>query len=104
MIGGRLPWAELFEPTIRLCEEGYEVSKPLASALRSKEELIKKNQALSEMFVNPATNSVYREGDIIFRRKYAQTLRILAAQGYKAFYDGELTDIIVKEMNDNGSG
>ena len=93
----------MFEPSIKLCEEGYEVSKPLASALKSKESLIKKNQALSEMYVNPVTNSVYREGDFIFRQKYAQTLRILATQGHKAFYDGVLTDLMVQEMNENGN-
>lgn len=54
------------------------------------------------MFVNPITDSVYVKGDIIRRPKYAQTLRTIAEFGYQAFYDGALTDLIVKEMNDNG--
>lgn len=102
-IAGKLPWAELFEPTIKLCEEGYEVSKSLASALKGQQERIKKNTALREMYVDPETDSVYVQGDIIKRLKYAQTLRTIATFGYKAFYDGVLTDLIVKEINDNGN-
>lgn len=97
-----MPWADLFEPAIRLCEEGYTVSKALAVALKDKEQLIKNNTALTEMYVNPATNSVYQQGDVIKRIRFASTLRILAEQGHTAFYDGVLTPLIVDEINKNG--
>ena len=32
--GGGVPWRDLFEPTIRLCEEGYIISAALGAAIR----------------------------------------------------------------------
>ena len=34
-LGGTLPWSDLFQPTIKLCEEGIPVSPPVHSALVS---------------------------------------------------------------------
>ena len=35
---GRLPWAELFEPTIKLCRDGYRVNHHQANFLTLKKE------------------------------------------------------------------
>jgi gamma-glutamyltranspeptidase/glutathione hydrolase/leukotriene-C4 hydrolase len=51
---------------------------------------------------NPSTNELYSAGDIMKRPKLAQTLEIIATQGVDAFYQGELTDKIVKEIQDRG--
>lgn len=39
--GGGVSWESLFEPTIKLCEEGMEISEHLSSILNKTEDLIK---------------------------------------------------------------
>jgi gamma-glutamyltranspeptidase len=70
--------------------------------LKARENRIKNNSALIEAFINPLTDSVYLEGDVITRLKYANTLRTLSMNSYEIFYKGQLTQTIVKEINDNG--
>ena len=56
-----------------------------------------------ELFVkNPNTSALYKAGDIMKRPKLARTLEIIAEQGVDAFYTGELSDKIVKEIQDRG--
>ena len=43
--GGGVSWASLFEETIRLCEEGFEVTHPLAFAIeKHREEILRDRQ------------------------------------------------------------
>lgn len=37
---GRLPWADLYQPSIDLARHGFEISNTLASAISSKSEFI----------------------------------------------------------------
>lgn len=46
LYGGGVTWESLFEPTIKLCEEGIEVSKRLAINLKNNEALVKNNSML----------------------------------------------------------
>lgn len=102
-IGGKLEWRELFEPAIKLCEDGYIVRKSLANAIAEKESLIRKNSGLREAFINAETNLTLKAGDLARRTKLGRTLRILAENGYQAFYNGILTPTIVDEINTNGT-
>jgi gamma-glutamyltranspeptidase/glutathione hydrolase len=72
---GRLPWARLFEPAIRLADQGFIRTRRLARML----EYFPKVQALFPL-----------------DREYAATLRTLAAQGANAFYRGEIAADLVR--------
>lgn len=56
---GRLPWAELFNATIELCEEGSIVTSYGASNLLAKQELILAEPTMAEILINPDTGSVW---------------------------------------------
>jgi len=43
---GRLPWRELFQPSIKLAEEGIRIGKTLAYAIMVVDQKIPKNAAL----------------------------------------------------------
>ena len=102
-IGGSLPWKELIQPTIDLCTNGFKISKALAGALSDKEQLIKKNSMLSQMFINPYTNSVYKMGDIIRLPQFAKTLKYISeSDSDDVFYNGLLSGLVVSEVNKNG--
>ncbi|CAD7090854.1 unnamed protein product [Hermetia illucens] len=85
---GRLNWAELVEPTIKLCEEGQIVSPYLARILEIYEQTVLNSPSLKELFVNPSTGKIYKEGDKVKRTKLAETLRVIAKEGEDAIYNG----------------
>ncbi len=72
---GRLPWARLFEPAIRLADQGFVKTRRLARML--------------EYF--PGVQALFP-----LDREYAATLRTLAAQGADVFYRGEIAADIVR--------
>lgn len=78
------------------------MSKSMASAARSRLTFIRKNKAISDLLIDPVTNSSYAEGQIVKWPNLARTLRVVSEKGYQAIYDGELTPIIVNEINQNG--
>ena len=44
--GGGVPWSALFEPTIRLCEEGYIITSTQDAAIRSSANFIRNDPTL----------------------------------------------------------
>ncbi len=93
---GRLPWARLFEPAIRLAEAGFEVSPRLHMLLRG---------AGPESFVPEArryfftgTGSAWPIGYTLKNPELAGTLRRIAAEGARGFYEGSVAEAIVKAV------
>ncbi|XP_029048723.2 glutathione hydrolase 1 proenzyme-like [Osmia bicornis bicornis] len=95
---GKLPWSELFEPTISLCHDGSRINNYLANYLTSKEPLIKEEESLAEILINPATNSTWKVDDRIKRPRLAETLKLIARHGPNIFYNGFIGDILVEEL------
>ncbi|VDI01452.1 gamma-glutamyltranspeptidase / glutathione hydrolase / leukotriene-C4 hydrolase [Mytilus galloprovincialis] len=101
-IGGRLPWKDLFQPSIKLCREGIVVGFPVAFAMSRQTETIEKFQGLKDLIINPATGRFYEAGETVKRPKLARTLEIIANEGVDAFYNGRLTEDIVVDIQDAG--
>ncbi|XP_076762320.1 glutathione hydrolase 1 proenzyme isoform X2 [Xylocopa sonorina] len=95
---GKLPWSELFKPTISLCQSGSYVTDYLAAHLRSKESLIRAEESLAEILINPVTNTTWKKGDKIKRPQLAKTLKLIAERGSGIFYNGSMGDDLVKEI------
>ncbi|XP_037805054.1 scoloptoxin SSD14-like isoform X3 [Penaeus monodon] len=98
--GGNLPWAELLEPTIKLCEEGHLVNWHMARALKFNAEDIKKEPSMS-VFINPETGDVYKEGDTLKRPQLAKTLRDLQ-EDPDALYSGQLAAKLAQDIQSFG--
>ncbi len=101
-LGGRLPWKKLFEPTINYCRNGVKVSEAVEEITRIFQKELKSDQTLRKWFINPRTNNRYRVNETVFFPELANTLEIIADKGPSAFYDGELSQVIVDEINLNG--
>jgi gamma-glutamyltranspeptidase/glutathione hydrolase len=83
---GKLPWATLFKPAIRLAENGYQVTPRLAAAL---------TQLKGVWSDFPAAQAIYWQdgrpkqvGETVKNPALAALLRKVAAKGAKAFYTG----------------
>jgi gamma-glutamyltranspeptidase / glutathione hydrolase len=90
---GKLKWAELFQPAIKLAEDGFIVNKTLESRLKMVERLWPQfDEARSIYWVDgkPAT-----EGVRIRNPKLAATLKAIAKGGPDAFYKGGIANSII---------
>ena len=90
---GKLPWAKLFEPAIRLAEGGFEISQRLHLLLRLDG---------AESFVPAARRYFFTDGGSALpighrlrNPEFAATLRAIAADGANAFYEGPIAQAIV---------
>lgn len=95
---GKLPWAKLFEPAIRLAE-GFPISPTMARFIAFGQDSLKQ--------AGPEGRALYFDKDgaplpagMIFRNeKLAATLRLIAKNGPDAFYKGPIAAGIVKAVS-----
>ena len=52
---GKLPWSSLFEPSIKLCEDGFIVTRDLAIVVNGEIVRITEEPTLAEYLINPIT-------------------------------------------------
>jgi gamma-glutamyltranspeptidase/glutathione hydrolase len=90
---GRLPWADLFAPAIRLAEQGFAVS-PRLHALVSEQAGLKDSPTARAYFFD-GEGKPLAVGTVLRNPAYAATLRAMAADGPKAFYEGAVAKAIV---------
>src|SRR5215831_4655256 len=89
---GKLPWAKLFEPAIKLSEDGFPVGPKLARTI--------KNFSRGDMpdikarFYH-ADGTPLAEGEIYKNSDYAAALKKIAKEGPNGFYKGEIAQAIV---------
>jgi gamma-glutamyltranspeptidase/glutathione hydrolase/leukotriene-C4 hydrolase len=84
------------------CNNGFQLPASQAKFLDYCESKILSSTSLRETFVNKLNNEIYKVNSIIKRPKLAKTLDIIARDGESAFYNGQLTDTIVEEIQSNG--
>ncbi|HWK52121.1 MAG TPA: gamma-glutamyltransferase [Steroidobacter sp.] len=90
---GRRPWAETFEPAIRLAGEGFEVSPRMARYLNGSYPQVQ-TADVRKLFARP-DGTALQAGDRFRNPTYVSTLRTLATTGADALYEGPLAKQIV---------
>ncbi|XP_050957285.1 glutathione hydrolase 1 proenzyme isoform X1 [Labeo rohita] len=99
---GRLQWKELFEPSIKLALDGFQVGRALAEAINETSDTILNNAALCEVFCGSHNKTILKEKDTIRFLKLAQTYKKIAEEGADAFYNGSLTQNILDDIKAAG--
>jgi gamma-glutamyltranspeptidase/glutathione hydrolase len=95
---GKLPWAKLFEPAIKLAEDGFAVSPRLNWWLTTAQSVLGNAPDLKARFYTP-DGAPLPVGAILKSPELAKTLHSLAEHGATAFYSGPLAEEIVKTVN-----
>jgi gamma-glutamyltranspeptidase / glutathione hydrolase len=93
---GKLKWAQLFQPAIRLAEDGFTVNETLADRLRQIAPLWKDFPETQKIYWVDGKPAV--AGTIIKNPALAATLKSIAAKGPKAFYTGSLAKELVRTV------
>ncbi|XP_062521040.1 glutathione hydrolase 1 proenzyme-like [Corticium candelabrum] len=95
---GKLPWRDLFQPSIILARDGFTVNRALAHAINIS----------FDKFLSPRMKEVYgrngfplQEDDTVYRKQLAKTLFTLANNS-SSFYDGDIANSIIEEISDGG--
>ncbi|MXS84627.1 gamma-glutamyltransferase [Nitrosomonas sp. HPC101] len=97
---GSMSLAEVMQPAIALAEQGYTVSETLAKGLQYAAGNMKKWPATQVIFWKNGTP--LKAGDMLVQKDLANSLRLIARDGAKAFYEGEIAHRIAADMTNNG--
>jgi gamma-glutamyltranspeptidase/glutathione hydrolase len=94
---GKLPWAQVLAPAIRLAEDGFAISPRLNGLLSGEKNLAKDARAAAYFY--EADGQAKAVGTILRNPAFAATLRALAERGAGAFYEGEIARDIVATVS-----
>ena len=95
---GILPWKDLFQPAIRLAEEGFPISPRLAEKIAADEILA--SQPSTRAYFFDQEGKPRAAGELLRNPALARTLRAIAEGGPDAFYEGAIAGDIVRAVNE----
>lgn len=98
---GKLAWASLFEPAIKLAEEGFVVSPRLFKLLQGDPFL--KQDPVAAAYYYDEHGKPRPPGYVLKNPALAATLRTLAKEGAKAMYQGKIAQAIVEKVRNHPS-
>lgn len=96
---GKLPWAALFQPAIRLAENGFRVS-PRLHQLLDKLPQVDARPAIAAYFFTDDGEPL-PVGHLLKNPAYAATLRTIAEKGADAFYHGPIAEAVVEAVRED---
>jgi len=98
---GKLDWSILVQPAIKIAEEGFVVSPPLASfsqwVLEHKDEY----GSTAKIFLKD-DKTAFEKGDLLIQKDLAETLKRIRDKGAEGFYSGKTAELIADFMKSNG--
>ncbi|MBN2990732.1 gamma-glutamyltransferase [Pseudomonas cedrina subsp. fulgida] len=93
---GRLPWAKLFEPAIRLSEQGFAISARLHSLIAA-DRYIWQSPDMAAYFLN-ADGTPKATGTLLKNPALADVFKRIAKEGPEALYRGPIADEIARKV------
>jgi len=98
---GRLSLLQVMAPAIRLAEQGFPVGKELSESLQQASALLQADPQSRRIFFK-SSGLPYQPGEILRQPLLAATLRRVAQQGDRGFYQGVTADALVRLMQQRG--
>ncbi|MGV6988577.1 gamma-glutamyltransferase [Testudinibacter sp. P80/BLE/0925] len=97
---GTMSLAQVIAPAIELADKGFVVSATLGETLKAEKGNLAKWQDSKAIFFKG--DEPLGIGDLLVQKDLAKSLQLIAAQGGKGFYEGEIAQKIVAEMEKHG--
>ncbi|MFC6336500.1 gamma-glutamyltransferase [Pseudomonas karstica] len=98
---GHLPWATLFEPAIRLAEQGFAISPRLHSLIAA-DRYITRSPEMAAYFLN-ADGTPKASGTLLKNQPLANVLKRIAKEGPDALYQGPIAEEIASKVQGNSN-
>lgn len=98
---GTLPMSTLMQPAIRYAEQGFNILPGEAKRQAAAKKQIETFEGSRQYFLKSDGTS-YKAGDLVIQKDLANTLKLIAKEGKAAFYEGEIAEAIVADMQANG--
>eukprot|EP00092_Neocalanus_flemingeri_P032577 GFUD01035433.1.p1 GENE.GFUD01035433.1~~GFUD01035433.1.p1 ORF type:complete len:688 (+),score=179.86 GFUD01035433.1:54-2066(+) len=95
-------WESLLQPAIDMCFEGIIVNNHAYHMMHQERARVMADPGLSGVFVNPETGDIWQEEDVYTFPSLGKTLRAIALNGAKEFYEGETGQKLVKDIQAAG--
>lgn len=91
-------WKQLVKPAILLAKNGFHISEAEAHRLNKYQKYFEKYNPNNKVFIK----NHWLEGDILKQPELAYTLGLIAQNGPKGFYEGEVAEALVEKLNKYG--
>lgn len=97
---GKLAWADLFEPSIKIAKDGIKCPDELASRLEQYGQEFRGDPDWGPVFA--PDGHLLKSGEKLVRTRFASTLEQIARNGSRVFYEGEIAQSLVDHCQKNG--
>jgi gamma-glutamyltranspeptidase/glutathione hydrolase len=95
---GRLPWKELFQPSIAKARAGFEISPRLAGAIEDAADRGLPDHDATRAYFYAPDGTPKAAGSILRNPNFADTLETIADSGAAAFYKGKIAEQILAAL------
>jgi gamma-glutamyltranspeptidase / glutathione hydrolase len=96
---GRLPWARLVEPALRLAAEGVAMPTAHASCLQMLAVVMTMNEGAR---IYSPGGSILQEGDLLHQPGLVSALEAVADEGVPTFYSGTIAETLLGLIDERG--
>jgi len=101
--GGKLPWKQLFDPAIKIANDGFRISPRMSASIDGSKVQLARDAESRAYFLN-ADGSAKAAGTLLQSPALATTFTAIANNGIAAFYGGTIAQDIVDEVADTTGG
>tara|TARA_Y100000385_G_scaffold30206_2_gene28436 strand:+ start:3588 stop:5186 length:1599 start_codon:yes stop_codon:yes gene_type:complete len=98
---GVLPIQKVMEPAINYAENGFKILPGEAYRQQMSKEIFEQYEGTKTHFLS-ADGTSYKSGDLFVQKTLALTLKAIATGGKAGFYEGDIAQKIVKDIQSNG--
>ena len=98
---GILPLKKVLSPAIKYSSKGFTILPGEALRQQSVYEKLKEFEGTSQYFLKPDKKS-FQAGDLFVQKDLSEVLMKIANEGFKGFYEGEIAEKMVSDIQKNG--
>ncbi len=99
---GSLKLEDVIKPAIELAAKGFKLNERRADSFNRLNKRFERGTKEFFRVFSKQDGSEFKEGDIFIQKDLARSLRLIAEHGSKAFYKGQIAELISQDMRKHG--